>query len=74
MDGFETREQASAVAGECGGDVCGAWDGTWYVVGARAPGLGRWLAGDGWSGYERDLDPRALAYLTGGPDAAEAAS
>lgn len=73
MNGYSTREQAEVKAQEIGGEVVTAWDGSFYVVGARAPGrLGRWLCGPDWHGYEGDLEASAVAYLQGGPDAAEA--
>ncbi len=73
MTGYENREDAQAKAQECGGSVVTAWDGSYYVVGARGAGrLGRWLCGPDWHGYEGDLGASAVAYLQGGPDAAEA--
>lgn len=72
VTGYEQRSEAEQVAQECGGSVTTAWDGTYYVTGATAPGRGYWRAGPGWSGYEDDLGAVAVAYLTGGPDAAEA--
>lgn len=74
MGGFDRRDEAERLAQECGGSVVTAWDGTYCVVGSRSPDRGRWLAGPDWHGYERDLGASAVAYLTGGPDAAAAVS